>query len=265
MDDVQDNIQAIDRLIDDLEDEDYNQLSDLEAKKEELTQQLDSLEEKVEVVRSQGLSGAVRPSEFVVFSDDVTDIEEIAEADWITDIIWMREETAKERFGFCPKEASKYKEIQLGADDKTKNTSLKKDEEYLIRVYERWNRSDKRVYTFIDGYEGYARPPFTPRKIGERFHGFFPLVFDQVDGSPYPQPLVSQLRSMQDEHITTRTNFREHREKSVPFNVAHGGQLDPTRHREINEPWIHGDGHPEVGAGIPATGISVQGCAASAY
>ena len=106
----------------------------------------------------------------------------------------------------------------------------------LVRVYELWNMADKQIYTLIDGYEGYLKEPYTPRKVGERFHGFFPLIFDEIDGSAYPIALVTQLTSLQDEHITTRSNFKEHRERSVPFNVAHGGQLDPSDTDRLTNP-----------------------------
>ena len=240
MDDIQDNIQTIDRLMGQLREDENSgdELADKEAQKEELNQQVKTLEEQKEVVRAQGLSFAVRPSECILFSEEVVDVDDIQRSEWITDIIWMRESKVKERFGFCPGSASKYSEakVEVGKGDADKTKSKGGTNDWLVRVYEMWRRGDKQIYTLADGYEGYLREPYTPRKIGERFHGFFPLVFDAVDGSAYPNALVTQLTSLQDEHITTRTNFREHRERSVPFNVAHGGVLDPTDTNNLTNP-----------------------------
>ena len=236
MDDVQDNIQIIDRLMKELEDDEGSQeeLQSKEASREELQQQLKTLEESKEIVRAQGISLTVRPSECVIFSMEVTDTDDIQRADWITDLIWMKESKVKERFGFCPDKASKYNE--MASDKGIESTASKEDQDLWIRVYEMWRRSDKQIYTMCDGYEGYLKDPYTPRKIGERFHGFFPLMFDPTDGSAFPYALVTQLRSLQDEHITTRSNFKEHRERSVPFNVAHGGLLDPNDVKNLTNP-----------------------------
>ena len=241
MDDIQDNIKTIERLIKETTDQEglEEKAGELESKKEELNQQLNSLEEKKEVVRSKGLSFALRPSENIVFSDEVCDVEDIPRAEWITDLIWMRESKVKERFGFAPKEGTRFFEKTMDPDafakQKDRDTD-KGDEDKLMLVYEMWRSSDKRIYTMCAGYEGYLRDPYTPRKVGERFHGFFPLCFDETDGTPYPLALVTQLRSMQDEHVTTRSNFREHREKAVPFNVAHGGDLDPNDTDKLTNP-----------------------------
>lgn len=235
MDDIQDNIQKIDRLMAELSDDtDPQYRSDQEAKKEELEQQLKAVEAQVEVVRSQGLNFIVRPSENVIFSEEVTDVEEIKNANWITDIIWMEVYKAKEQFGFCPATANKYGSKK---DKEPGSSKTDEDDDYkLIKVFERWNKADKQIYTLAEGYEGYLRQPYTPRKLGERFHGFFPLAFDPTDGNPIPVPLTSQLIELQDEHNTARTNYKEHRELSVPFNVAHGGTLDPTDTEKLTNP-----------------------------
>ena len=235
MDDIQDNIQTIDRLMRDLRDIEGGdtQIQDKESQKEELKQELNALEGKKEVVRAQGLSLAVRPSECVLFSMEVVDVDDIQRADWVTDTIWLRQSQVEARFGFCPAQANVHREMR----EQTKEESGKDGETDLwVRIYEMWRRSSKQIFTFADGYEGYMKDPYTPRKIGERFHGFVPLVFDCTDGSGFAYALVTQLRSMQDEHITTRSNFREHRERSVPFNVAHGGQLDPSDTRKLTNP-----------------------------
>lgn len=238
MEDIQDNIQNIDRLMGEIgrfAEVDGVQ-ADHEANKEELEQQIKALEKNVEVVRSQGLVFSVRPSQNVLFSMEVQDVDDIKRSDWITDMIWMKVSKCKALFNFCPKEATRYNERKVEAKEAASKGDNTDDDDMFVRVYEMWRMADKQIYTLVEGYEGYLKEPYPPRKLGERFHGFFPLVFDPVDGSAFPLPLVSQLVELQDEHNTARTNFREHRERSVPFNVAHGGQLDPSDTDKLTNP-----------------------------
>lgn len=225
--DVQDDLERLARLTEET-DESSPQLvaPDVESRREELTQQIHTLEEQVEVTRSRGIVLSLRPSEHVIFSDDVRDPSDIRKGAWIADEIWMTADQCKERFGFVPAKATRYAGDKKSAVAMTISTGTKtKDAVTLVCVYEKWRLGDSRVYTLVDGFDGWLREPYSPKEVGESFYGFFPLFFDVVDGSPIPLALVTQLRSLQDEHNTARTNFREHREKSVPFNVAHGGEL----------------------------------------
>lgn len=237
--DVQDNIQRLDRLImqtdENNPDEEMDSASLPEARKEELKQQLMALQEQVEVVRSEGIVMSVRPSEHVIFSGEVRFAEDIGEAEWICDEIYMEEELATDRFGTLPKKATRFERAQSYIEGTTKDADsatavsagnqrgrLGDDTAKVVCVQEVWRLCDNRIYTLIVGFNGFLKPPYTPKAVGERFHGLFPLYFDPQDGIPIPLALTSQLRELQDEHNTARTTFREHRERSVPFNVAHG-------------------------------------------
>lgn len=221
--DVQDDIQRVDKLIADLDrEESEGSLEDLETRKEELEQQIKTLESQVEVMRSEGLVMANRDSQYVIFSDDVCAPEDLGRAGWITDEIWMSVDKAKERFGWLPRKATRYAEKRTDSNKSVEIDKDKGDGHLMVCVYEMWRLHDRKVYTLVDGYEGYLKPPYNPKAVGERFHSLFALCFDPVDGSPLPLPLVQQLKELQDEHNTARTNYREHRERNVPFNVAHG-------------------------------------------
>ena len=240
IDDIQDNIQRLDRLIAGLDDENKPESpQDIEAEKAELEQQMKALQEEKEVVRSQGLTFTIRPTKNVIFSSDVEDCDDLTDGNWITDIIYMSVDLAKERFNLTelPKGTITYESRSEADEGKDINRKAGADaDESLVRVFELWRKADKRIYTMLDGHEGFVREPYSPRRIGKRFYGFFPIFFDPVEGSPYPVPLVSQLIELQDEHNTARTNFREHREKSVPFNVAHGGILGPKSVDKLTNP-----------------------------
>ncbi|HHN74659.1 MAG TPA: hypothetical protein ENK10_05455 [Acidobacteria bacterium] len=222
--DSQDDLKRLESLLEAAEDE---QRADLEARIVELREQIASLEEEAEVVRREGLVFSLRPTECIIFSDDVDAPEEICDqASWIADEIWMTVEQCRIRFGWVPEKATRYTERMPGEDASqqtaTEQQDKRRDDRLLVRIYEVWRAVDSRIYTLVEGFDGFLRPPFTPKPVGDRFYGFFPLFFDPIDGSPFPLPLVTQLRELQDEHNTARTNFREHRERNIPFNIAQG-------------------------------------------
>lgn len=235
--DVQDDIQRLDRLM--AETQERGAGEEYEAKKAELQQQVAVLEEQLEVKRVDGFVLSPRLSENVTVSPDAQCPEDYATAEWIDDMIWMTVDRATERFGWVPPSATRYTERSLDQDAERSSTSGgggRCDGDMWVCVHEMWRLTDRRIYTMIEGFKGFIRRPYTPSTVGERFHGLFPLYFDAVDGRHHPIALVSQLRSLQDEHTTARTNFREHRERNVPFNVANGQALGETTVKKLTNP-----------------------------
>jgi hypothetical protein len=221
--DVQDDIERINHLIASIDKDGGNSdesEQSLDSQKEELQQMLESLQEQAEVVRSEGLVIDRPLTEDIIWSFSTQDCSEISRAEWITQRYWMTVDKCKQRFGFCPNESARY---SIGS--KTKQEDKTSKEANLVCVYEMWNEVDSRVYTLIDGWHGYMREPFTPSKVGERFHGFFPLIYDPVDGERYPLCMVTMLRELQDEHNESRTNFRHHRKYSLPVWIGIEGKV----------------------------------------
>jgi len=216
--DIQDDIERVNHLIKSVDNE-GGDAKDLDAEKQELEEMLKALQAQAEVVRSEGLIIDRPLTEDVIWSLEVVDSSEITRSEWITQRFWMTVDQCKQRFGFCPTSSSKYDYSRSEVTDKTSKKGS------LVCVYEMWNQTNSRVYTMIDGWDGFLREPFTPEKVGERFHGFFPLIFDPVDGERYPLCMVSMLRELQDEHNETRTNFRHHRKYSLPVWVGIEGKV----------------------------------------
>jgi hypothetical protein len=218
--DVQDDIERIEHLDKEIEREGAGESgTELDAQKQELTQMLTALESKPEVVRSEGLVIDKPLSEDMLFSLDVMDSIDISDAGWITQRVWMTVDKCVQKFKFCPSKSSRYASDRSKKDDKTEKVHE------LVCVYEMWHEVNSTVYTLIDGYDGYLKPPFTPSKSGERFHGFFPLILDPVDGERIPLSLVGNLTEMQDEHNETRTNYRHHRKHNLPVMIGIEGKV----------------------------------------
>lgn len=97
-----------------------------------------------------------------------------------------------------------------------------------------WSRRDGVVYTLIEGVnDRWARDPFAP-VTGSRFYDGFLLGFHYIDGERHPQSDVHQLKSLQDEYGRTRSNFANHRMRSVPYNVWDAGEVDPKEMDKLN-------------------------------
>lgn len=234
--DTQDDIQRLDAAYKALNDDEIEKESDeYYKKKQELEDQLSTLQSQVEISRAEGLTFSVRQTENVTWSEEVKAPEDMSRAPWIDDMIWMTESDAEAKFGWMPEEAKRY---DRDGDDSEGNEVANREDnkEYYVCIHEFWHLPSRKIYTMINGFDGFLRDPYNPTPMGERFHGMFALCFDAVDGDSIPLPLVTQLRSLQDEHNTARTNFREHREKSVPFSVAHGGELGPDSVKKLSNP-----------------------------
>ena len=227
--DIQDNLERVEHLIKSIDKDGENGDQPIQAQKQELEQMLAALQSEPEVVRSEGLVFDKPMTEDVLFSLDVMDSTDIHQANWITQRIWMTVDKCVQRFGFCPSKGSRF------AQDRSKNEHKVEKDIELVCVYEMWHQTNSRVYTLLDGWHGYMRDPFTPSKVGERFNGFFPLIYDPVDGEPFPLCLAGQLRTMQDEHIETRTNFRHHRKHSVPMWIGLEGKVTQKDARKIRD------------------------------
>lgn len=235
--DTQDDLQRLDRLIDETREIEKG-TEEYESKRVELQQQIDTLQKELEAKRVDGFVLAVRPSECITVSPDAVTPDDYGRADWIVDTIYMTVERATERFGWVPDSATRYAERKIGKEHAMvgKATGDDADCDQLVCVHEMWRLSDRRIYTLLEGFKGFIRPPYSPKPVGERFHGLFSLHFDVVDGRHHAVALVSQLCSMQDEHVQARTNFREHRERAVPFNVANGQAMGATSVAKLTNP-----------------------------
>lgn len=236
--DTQDNLQRINYLISEIEENDDSRC-ELEAKQAELNQQLQALQQQAEV---SVVSGIVidRPltEDIFVIDETLYDFDQYDQADAIAHRVWMTEEQYEETFGKdVPKTSTKY-----GSDKKESTTNSEEDEKCsLVAVFEVWHKGSNTVYTLCAGADEWARDPYTPQTIGQRFYPFFALAFNPVDGEIEPISDAELLVELQDEYNTTRTNFAEHRKENLPVNVYRKSSdlteadIQAIANRKINE------------------------------
>jgi len=241
MKDIQENINVIDATIEEIDQqEDPLSEDELSEQREFLRNQLLALAEKAEVVRQEGLIIDTPASEDITLSANIREICQYRRCHWMSERIFMDEDDMKANFGFIPKKATKYYNRE-DADKKTtgqqstaqESNTENKECEYLI--HEVWDARGNRVYTLCEGYEGYMRDPYSP-DTGERWYPYFGLHFNDLDGILFPLSDVEMLIELQDEYNETRTNFREHRQNSIPFFFGLKSALSESDATKIQNP-----------------------------
>ncbi|WP_137921683.1 hypothetical protein [Hydrogenophaga sp. 2FB] len=228
IEDTQDNLAHIDSLLAEIEDPE--QRGDQEAKKRELEQAIAGLEAKREVVAAEGFVIDMVRTERLLPDEAVEDIWDYASGDWLIEKIPMRKSKARGQFPDVADLIDRATTFKVGKDmtDDTPRrgmyagaTLVAGGDDPMVMVYEAWSKVDNTVYTMIAGIESrFARQPYHPERLGERWYPYFLLPFQSVDGEFVAQSMVDVLEKLQDEHNETRDKFAEVRRNVRPHFIA---------------------------------------------
>lgn len=223
--DTQDNILEVERLLAEIQDPD--QRNDLEAKRAELTQLMASLNEQVEVTAAEGLVIDRVLTENLIIDPGVCEFWDYRDADWHCQVIPMKKSQAEATYKVKLDKAKAYHDgMQSSAKDgRFASASASLDEDRQIAILEIWDKTTQRVYTMAEGCDYWLREPFSPPKAGERWFPFFLLPFQVVDGQFVAPSLVDLTERLQDEHNEARDRFNKHRDLCLPGWVA-GGDIN---------------------------------------
>lgn len=212
--DSQDNLLRVEQLLMELQDDEARQ--EQELVKEELEQTIAALEKQVETVKSEGIVIDRVMTENIIVDPLVAEFWDYREADWICQIIPMKKDVAEGMFGYKLDKAKRYNEKEFNETwIPSGNKEPLKDEDQVV-IYEVWDKSSERVYTFAEGCEWWLKEPYSPEAVGERWYPFFLLPYQTVDGTFFGPSLVDLLEKLQDEHNKTRDKFNDHRDLIKP-------------------------------------------------
>jgi hypothetical protein len=235
--DTQDNILEVERLLSDIEDP--TQRGDLEAKKAELEHLMAALNEQVEVTAAEGLVIDRVLTENLLIDPSVCEFWDYRDADWLCQIIPMKKSQAEATYKVKLDKAKAYSDGKSGVKDgRFASASASLDEDRQIAILEIWDKTTQRVYTMAEGCDYWLREPYSPPKAGERWYPFFLLPFQVVDGQFVAPSLVDLTEKLQDEHNEARDRFNKHRDLCLPGWVAGG---------DINEKSIKRYSDSEIG------------------
>lgn len=219
--DTQDNLQAVEALLADIQDPD--QRGDLEAKQAELQQMMAALNEKVEVVAAQGLVIDRVLTDNLVVDPSVCEFFDYKNAGWVAQIIPMKKSDAEATYKIKLDKARAYQDSTLGGgrrDERFASASTELAEDRQIAIIEIWDKTNQRVFTMAEGCDYWLREPYSPPKAGERWYPFFLLPYQVVDGQFIAPSLVDLTSKLQNEHNAARDGFNKHRELCKPGWVA---------------------------------------------
>jgi hypothetical protein len=231
IEEAQDNVARINALLKDIEDPQHR--CDEESRKRELEETIKGLQAQPEVVAAEGLAVDRVPSDRLLVDDAVEDIWEYESADWMVEKIPMRKSKAQGLFGdFDMTGCATFK---VGDDGKDYGAAARmysggqtgSPDDPMVLVYEVWSKVDNRIYTLVHGCsKQFAREPYTPQRVGERWWPYFILPFQSVDGEFCSQSLVDVLERLQQEHNETRDKFAEVRKNIRPGFIFDGDVKD---------------------------------------
>ena len=244
---LKENLARLQVLEDNLAD---GEVGDEGAARAEIQANITAAEAKLERQVANGIVLDVFPCDDVQVSPECGELVNYLDAPWIRFRSYKSKQEAQAITGWSAAQvslANVYSQRIRADSEKNGGTTGNNKQQDWIRVTdakseshdgfvameEVWSKRDGVVYTLIDGInDRWARAPYAPI-TGSRFYDGFLLGFHYIDGERHPQSDVHQLKRLQDEYGRTRSNFAEHRKRSIPLTVWDAAELDATELKKI--------------------------------
>lgn len=251
--DIQDNIARLAAMRATLDDP--SACATIDAQREQYEQALAGLQSNMERVIARGFAVDMVPAEDIQVAIDVACLSEYLNAPWISHRSFMRVTQAQAEFGLSDealRKAVRYgqrkptitKDVSPAIAD---DVSAEEADAYTsgagqgeqgksmgecVRIEEVWSREDGRVYTLIEGLDGYAKEPWSPRPT-TRFYPFFLFATSETDGQRHPQSLTSRSYRLIDEYARVRSSYAEHRRRTRPKTAFNASLLSEEDARKL--------------------------------
>lgn len=236
--DAQDNLAALESLRREVTDDPND-----EAKKAELRAQIESIELSLsgqgEVVLQKGLVIDRIPSEDILILDPtLIDLSNYRRSKRIAQRVWMTKSDYNRTFGHeVPEGTSTYNNRAVLDETSAAANQYKQDDseqEALVQVWELWDADSQTVYTFAKGAKQWAREPYSPDWVGERWYPFFCLWFNEVDGSLDPISDVETQYELQEEYAALRTKIKQARDRQKTTMIGRkGGEMEASDYKKV--------------------------------
>lgn len=236
------NLRHIDFLVRDMGDPTGSpELHD--AKRAELQGAIEALQAKVEVMVARGLVIDLVVTDDLQVDDELRELADYTNANWIAQRVWYTPERAMEKFGFTREQlagATIYRNQTddagpEGGDARFDTTDGAQNIGWLA-CWEIWNKPSTIIYTMIEGLKQWARAPFPPTPCGRRFYPFFILAFHWQENTRWPLIPIKNWHKLQDEYARTRSSFALHRKNAKPSRVADKDAFSPEDAKKVSNP-----------------------------
>lgn len=212
--DTQDNLARVESLIRQIKKTDDP--TELAKKRDELSANLKALTSSNEVKIFKGFAiDRIRSEDMLVLDDAIVEFDEYLEAGALGHKIWMTVADYRAKFSMEPTGATRYGRPREN-DQKTDDTAA---DEQFVCVIEAWDKQNGVVRTYAMGMNRWAREPYAPKVVPQRWYPFYLLGFNLTEGEWRPLSDVEMLASLQEEYDRTRQNYADVREKAVPVLI----------------------------------------------
>lgn len=170
------------------------------------------------------------PNVFQVIVDpDVTHMKSLTGAWWIAHEWDMTPEQVETIYkADLGSQFAGYTKKKDGSEIRTESADDKKNPQKTCKVREVWDKKLQQVFTIVDGYPDFVKPPAQPEVPISRFFPFFPLIFNECEDEDrkFPPSDIWLARHSQFEYNRSRNALREHRAQNRPFYVGPAGVLE---------------------------------------
>lgn len=216
---------------------------DYDSEMAEINNTITGLQGRLEVVKSRGLVSDFVRGEDIQVAPSVDCISNYTDAPWIAHRTFMDYEDACDAYpdakdalrkakryypvkpsdGRDVVEAGPLATLARNEDDADSHTTGANPSSTSgevnrssIAVWEIWDAATMTVITTAEGMDRYLVKPYAPQPATTRFYPFFLFGPIEVDGDRHPHSLVGRTRDVLDEYNRTRSNFSEHRARTLP-------------------------------------------------
>ncbi len=226
----------------------------VEQKKQQLQQQIEGLQQKVDILVARGLVIDFVPAEDMQVSTDVRQIAQYNDASWIAmrafksfaqikaDYKGLRDEDIRKITKYWPVKPKDTRDLDSGriasnvmaeeADSYSKTSNFSSGSNPGTNldtssmpvgeipafgcIWEVWDRRSGVVLTLIEGFDYYALPAEPPQVSSFRGHPFFAIIMGTIDGKRHPRSYIERSAPLLDEYNAVRTAYKKHRQRCIP-------------------------------------------------
>lgn len=227
---LDDATQKFTRLQNMLADAADDEISEGEARLEELRLLLQDLQAKEDIVVREGPVFDFPRSTEIIVDPNCRQLKGFIGADWVAHEYMLTPEKVQEIYGVDVKQAHLPYAIKADEAPRQIDNSERrggKQEHSLAAVWEVWNKQNGQVFTVCDGYPDFLREPAAPDVKTEGFWTIFALVLNPIEDCDelYPLSDVHMLKHPQREYNRSRQSLREHRIANRPVYATRKGLL----------------------------------------
>jgi hypothetical protein len=193
----------------------------------------------------------LKSEDFLILDDNIVEFDEYVDASALDQRTWMTVDDAKAHLphGDDRRDEVRPAAHRPGASPGGQSPDNTAAGDMYVCVLEIWDKKNGVVRTVVKGMNRWAREPYAPKNVAQRWYPFFVLGFNVVEGRWRPISDVELLKGLQDEYNTTRTNYADVREKAAPKRIMRkGGNLSEEDVKNImnsgNKDWVAVEGNP---------------------